>query len=108
MAELPVNSTAIEQLFQNITLKAEFVPPKMVNTRWEVSSSKLKEPYAGFLQSKDFEHGRSTDTANEPILTSLYTLLLNYNLLRSKITDLNKLIADLIKPERVTANQFLL
>lgn len=48
----------LRKFFSNITLKAEFVPPKMVNTRWEVTSSKLKEPYAGFLKSKDFELGR--------------------------------------------------
>lgn len=52
--------------------------------------------------------GRSTDTTNEPILEALYNLLLNYNLLRSKLTNLNQLVADLIKSERATKTLFLL
>jgi len=52
--------------------------------------------------------GRQTRTAIEPVLDSLYNLLLNYNLLRSKLTDLNELVANLVKPERVVANDFLL
>lgn len=55
-----------------------------------------------------FLYGRSTDTAIEPVLDTLYSLLLNYKLLRSKFTDLNKLVADLIKPERAVVTQFLL
>ncbi len=56
----------------------------------------------------DYLFGRSSDTANEPILEALYNLLLNYNLLRSKLTNLNQLVADLIKSERVTKTLFLL
>jgi hypothetical protein len=52
----------LRKFFSNITLKGEFYGPKMVNTRWVVTSSKLKEPYAGFLQSNDFEHGRGERT----------------------------------------------
>jgi hypothetical protein len=55
-----------------------------------------------------FLYGRSTDTANEPILETLYNLLLQYKLLRSKLSDLNQLVADLIKPERAVDTQFLL
>lgn len=52
--------------------------------------------------------GRNTDTANEPVLDTLYNLLLHYKLLLSKLTDLNQLVADLIKPERAVETQFLL
>lgn len=52
--------------------------------------------------------GRQTRTTIEPVLDSLYNLLLNYNLLRSKLTDLNEIVANLIKPERVVSNDFLL
>lgn len=51
---------------------------------------------------------RSTHTANEPMLDTLYNLLLHYKLLLSKLTDLNQLVADLIKPERAVETQFLL
>lgn len=52
----------LRKFFSNITVKGELYGPKMVNTRWKVKSSKLKEPYAGFLQSKDFEYGRGSRT----------------------------------------------
>lgn len=52
--------------------------------------------------------GRSTDTVNEPVLDTLYNLLLHYKLLLSKLTDLNQLVADLIKPERAVETRFLL
>jgi len=42
----------LRKFFSNITLKAEFVPPKMVNTRWEVTTSKLKEPTQSSLNPK--------------------------------------------------------
>ncbi len=52
--------------------------------------------------------GRNTDTVNEPVLDTLYNLLLHYKLLLSKLTDLNQLVADLIKPERAVETRFLL
>jgi hypothetical protein len=52
--------------------------------------------------------GRTADTAIEPIVESLYNLLLNYKLLKTKLTNLNQLTADLIKSDRATATQFLL
>ncbi len=59
-------------------------------------------------RKRDTFIGRNTDTANEPVLDTLYNLLLHYKLLLSKLTDLNQLVADLIKPERAVETQFLL
>lgn len=52
--------------------------------------------------------GRKAVTAIEPALDPLYNLLLNYKVLKSKLTDLHVLIGDLIKPERALETQFLL
>jgi hypothetical protein len=52
--------------------------------------------------------GRSTDTANEPIVAALHDLLLNYELIRTKLVNLNQLTADLVKSDRAMATQFLL
>lgn len=98
----------LEKFISNLVLEGELVPPKNKITRWKVVDIKLKEPYAGFLSVKDFDSGRNTDTANEPALDTLYNLLLHYKLLLSKLTDLNQLVADLIKPERAVETQFLL
>jgi len=49
-----------------------------------------------------------TATAVEPTLEPLYNLLLHYKVLKTKLTDLNQLIGDLIKPERALETQFLL
>jgi len=54
------------------------------------------------------DSGRSTDTANEPIVTALHDLLLNYDLIRTKLVNLNQLTADLVKSDRAMATQFLL
>ena len=56
----------------------------------------------------DSLYGRNTDTATEPNLDTLYNLLLNYKLLKSKLLDLNQLVANLIKSEIATKKQFLL
>lgn len=53
-------------------------------------------------------NGRSTSTAIEPMLDALYALLLNYQLLRTKLSDLNQLVADLVKSERALNTDFLL
>ena len=52
--------------------------------------------------------GRSTDTANEPILDALYSLLLNYKTLKNRLSDLKELIATLVKPETALNREFLL
>lgn len=52
--------------------------------------------------------GRQNSTVIEPILDSLYNLLLNYQLLQRKLTNLDQLVSDLIKPERVMKMDFLL
>lgn len=75
--------------------------------RYEIAHD-LKKPWTEFVKTDNFDHGRSTDTANEPVLETLYNLLLNYKLLRSKLTDLSQLVTDLIKSERATETQFLL
>jgi DNA invertase Pin-like site-specific DNA recombinase len=73
-----------------------------------VSVIKLNPPYNLLVDLAKVSTGRTTDTAIEPTLETLYNLLLNYKLLRSKLSDLNKLVGDLIKSERATSTQFLL
>ena len=58
--------------------------------------------------SMDCYIGRSTDTANEPILEALYSLLLNYKTLKNRLSDLKELIACLVKSEETLNRQFLL
>jgi len=48
----------LRKFFSNLTLEGQIIGPKQVNSRWEVVSVKLKEPYAGFLQTGNFESGR--------------------------------------------------
>ncbi len=48
--------------FSKLVVKGDFVPPNNAITRWEVIDYKLKEPYAEFLKSKDFECGRGERT----------------------------------------------
>lgn len=73
-----------------------------------ISVIKQNPPYYLMVDLDKVSTGRSTSTAIEPVLDTLYNLLLNYQLLRSRLTDLNQLIADLVRPERVATNQFLL
>ncbi len=48
----------LEKFISNLVVEGEFVPPKNKITRWKVVDIKLKEPYAEFLKSKNFERGR--------------------------------------------------
>lgn len=52
----------LRKFFSNLTLKAEFVQPKNVNTRWKMASHTLKEPYATFEQTNTFDTGRGERT----------------------------------------------
>ncbi|MDQ5913807.1 MAG: hypothetical protein QG623_426 [Patescibacteria group bacterium] len=60
------------------------------------------------MRSLQSSYGRSTDTANEPILEALYRLLLNYKTLKNRLGDLKELIATLVKPEAALNREFLL
>lgn len=53
-------------------------------------------------------YGRLTTTAVEPIIDSLYALLLNHKTLKSRITDLSVLLKDLVKPNSMTELHFLI
>ena len=57
---------------------------------------------------KSSQNGGQFSTATEPILETLYTLLLNYPILKEKVNRLNRLVEDLIKPARALETQFLL
>lgn len=46
-------------LLKNISLRAEYVCPKKIISRWDVVDFKLEEPYAGFFYSGNFECGRA-------------------------------------------------
>lgn len=48
----------LSKFFSNFTLEGHLVPPKNAVTRWKVVSYKLKEPYAGFFKTGNFELGR--------------------------------------------------
>jgi DNA invertase Pin-like site-specific DNA recombinase/phage FluMu protein Com len=52
----------LRKFFSNFTVRAEFVAPKNKITRWKVVDYKLKEPYAGFLKTNDFDLGRGDRT----------------------------------------------
>jgi DNA invertase Pin-like site-specific DNA recombinase len=52
----------LRKFYSNLTLEGQIFGPKQVNSRWEVVSVKLKEPYAGFLQTGNFERGRGERT----------------------------------------------
>jgi len=56
--------------------------------------------------SKTF--GRDKMTSVEPILDSLYTLLLNYDLLKYRFECLDRLNVDLIRSERAKQIEFML
>ena len=78
-----------------------------------INDFEVAEPNTALRQIKNpdalgFQFGRSTDTAIEPVLETLYNLLLQYKTFKTKLTDLNQLVADLIKPERAVETQFLL
>jgi DNA invertase Pin-like site-specific DNA recombinase len=73
-----------------------------------VSVIKLNPPYNLLVDLAEISTGRQTDTAIEPIIDSLYTVLLNYNQLHTRLVDLNHLTSDLIKSERATTTLFLL
>jgi site-specific DNA recombinase len=53
-----VMNKILEKFISNLVVEGELVPPKNVITRWKVVDIKLKEPYAEFLQSQNFELGR--------------------------------------------------
>jgi hypothetical protein len=52
----------LEKFISNLVVEGEFVPPKNKITRWKVVDIKLREPYAEFLQSQNFVHGRGERT----------------------------------------------
>lgn len=55
---ITVFNKILEKFISNLVVEGEFVPPKNRITRWKVVDIKLKEPYAEFLKSKNFERGR--------------------------------------------------
>jgi hypothetical protein len=59
------------------------------------------------LKDKIF-YGRRTVTSNEPILTTLHTLLLNYSNIKSRLDTLNLIITDFAMSERASKMQFLM
>lgn len=59
---ITVFNKILEKFISNLVVEGEFVPPKNKITRWKVVDIKLKEPYAEFLQSQNFELGRGERT----------------------------------------------
>jgi DNA invertase Pin-like site-specific DNA recombinase/transcription elongation factor Elf1 len=59
---ITVFNKILEKFISNLVVEGEFVPPKNKITRWKVVDIKLKEPYAEFLKSKNFERGRGYRT----------------------------------------------
>lgn len=52
--------TVLRKFYSNFTLKAEYVGPKKINTRWEVAQYEFKEPYAEFLKSDNYNMAGET------------------------------------------------
>ncbi len=59
---ITVFNKILEKFISNLVVEGEFVPPKNKITRWKVVDIKLKEPYAEFLKSQNFELGRGDRT----------------------------------------------
>lgn len=59
---ITVFNKILEKFISNLVLDGEIYGPKMVNSRWKVVEIKLKEPYAEFLKSDNFELGRGDRT----------------------------------------------
>ena len=73
-----------------------------------VSVIKLNPPYNMLVDLAEISTGRRTVTANEPILTTLHSLLLNYTNMRDRLDKLNQLINNFAFSERASGMQFLL
>lgn len=66
---ITVFNKILEKFISNLVVEGEFVLPKNKITRWKVVDIKLKEPYAEFLQSQNFEHGRGERTrTSDPLV----------------------------------------
>lgn len=59
---ITVFNKILEKFISNLVVEGEIYGEKMVNSRWKVVDIKLKEPYAEFLKSQDFVHGRGDRT----------------------------------------------
>ena len=52
----------LRKFFSNLTVEGEIIGPKKVNSRWQVVGYELKEPYATFIKTHNFERGRGDRT----------------------------------------------
>ncbi len=55
----------------------------------------------------ELDPGRLTTTAVEPILDTLYQLLINYPRLRTRLDKTKLLLQNLVKPDAMATLQFL-
>lgn len=94
----------INRWFSNFVVKAE---GKGKQQSYEITH-KLNEPWDGFIKSNDFDHGRRTDTSNEPIFAALHSFLLSYSTIKDKLDRLHRLANDFTHSEEVSKMQFLL
>ena len=67
-AQLELLNSVLRKDFSNLVVKATLVPPKNVNTRWEVVSHELREPYATFVNKGQFVNGRGERTRTSGLL----------------------------------------
>lgn len=102
--DMAVIDQVLRKFFSNFTVTGPLENKK----QGYVVTHKLKEPWAGFLQSNDVERGRQTMTSNEPILEALHNLLLNYENIKQKLKRLNTLVNDFAYSERAAEMSFLL
>jgi len=98
----------LRKFYSNLTLEGQIIGPKQVNSRWEVVSVKLKEPYAGFFKDNNFERGRQTNTADEPILLQMFEALLNHQSFKESLDSLNHLVETLSPNSLTPEKQFLI
>lgn len=59
---ITVFNKILEKFISNLVVEGELVPPKNKISRWKVVNIELKEPYAEFLKTKNFELGRGERT----------------------------------------------
>jgi len=72
-----------------------------------ISVIKLNSPYNLLVDLDKVPLGRLTTTAVEPVLDTLYQLLINYPRLRSRLDKTKLILLNLVKPDAMATLQFL-
>jgi hypothetical protein len=73
-----------------------------------IAAIKQNPPYDMMVDLTKILCGRRTASSNEPILTSLHNLLVNFGSIKSSLDSLDSRLSSLVRSERVSGMDFLL